>query len=463
MNAVLLESLISSLGSEHSAAVFRLLREGGVEDLLRWLSRQIADIDRALSRQMDAILHHPEFQALESAWRGLSYLLSETQAHLLPTAHSLGRIRSASGRPGLRIRIFAARRDEWEENFTQAARFDRAHFWTEVFAREFDTAGGEPFGLVLCDYRMGDKASLKLVEDFSKAAMGGFCPILFRAAPELFGAADFSRLCRKPPDWKPELAADMEGFRTQPEASFAALMLPDMRLREPYRLDGSAAWPYREQLDASGRQTALWGHAGWSYLASIMLTFVETGWVYSLDKRMDGTAPAPLADAGSRPMAAEVYISAAVAARLSELGCCAVYAERTGESLDFVRPVTLFRIPRALRMENPDCLPSGDSLPAMLAVSRIAHFLKSAARERAGTFSATTSTIQQTLSGWLKDYVSDRDGDAARPLAKQEVEVTEVGDGGPGRFRVQVKLWLKPVWGRKREGDFSFPFSVGGG
>lgn len=161
-------------------------------------------------------------------------------------------------------------------------------------------------------------------------------------------------------------------------------------------------------------------------------------------------------------MSAEVYFGAAAAAGLSEMGCCAASAERSGESIDFVRPATLFRMPHTLRTGNPEWLPSGDSLPAVLAVSRMAHFLKTAARERTGTFSATTANIQTTLSGWLKDYVSDRDGDPARPLAKQEVVVTEAGGGDPGRFHVRVRLWLKPVWGRRREGGFSFPFAVGG-
>lgn len=460
--AVLLETLLSGLDSGRAVALLRLLRRGGAGDLPAWLSAQIAAIDRALSRQMDAVVQHPAFQSTESAWRGLAYLLEETKSFLLPTAHSVGRAHPAPGRPGLRIRFLAARREEWEEDFGQAARFDRTHFWNEVFAREFDTAGGEPFGLMLCDYVIGDKASVRLAEDFSKAAMGGFCPVLFRAAPELFGAEDFSKFCRKPPEYRFELAADIEGFRARPEASFAALTLPDMRLREPYRLDGGASWPYREQLRADGRRSALWGHAGWAHAASVMLTFAETGWVYSLDKRPDGAAPAPFADGGARPMAAEVYIGADAAARLSEMGCCVAYAERSGERIGFVRPATLFRMPRTLRAGSPEWLPSGDSLPAVLAVSRIAHFLKIAARGRAGTFSATAPTIQTTFSGWLKDYVSDRDGDAARPLAKQEVDVTEVADGGPGRFSVRVRLWLKPVWGRRREGAFVFPFAVGG-
>ncbi len=462
-SAVLLESFTEGLDPARAAALLRLLRAGGTDDLPAWLSGQIAEIDRALSEQMDAILHHPEFQALESAWRGLAYLLAETKEHLLPAPHSPGRIRSAPGNAGLRIRILAARREEWEEDFSQAARFDRTHFWTEVFAREFDTAGGEPFGLLLCDYILEDRESLRLAEDFSKAAMGGFCPALFRAAPALFGARDFSRLSRKPPDWRDALAIDMEAFRAQPEAAFAALLLPDMRLREPHRLDSAAAWPYRERLHAATRHTALWGHAGWAYMALVMRTFAETGWVYSLDARPDGSAPAPLADEAGRPMAAEVYIGAAAARRLSEMGCCAACPERTGGRLDFVRPATLLRMQPTLRAGSPDWLPSGDSLPAVLAVSRIAHFLKSAARERAGTFSASAASIQITVSGWLKDYVSDRDGDPARPLAKQEVEVKETPDGGPGRFGVRVRLWLKPVWGRRREGAFSFPIAVGGG
>ncbi len=239
-------------------------------------------------------------------------------------------------------------------------------------------------------------------------------------------------------------------------------MLPDMRLREPYRLDGAAAWPYRENPDGKERRTALRGHAGWAYMAAVMRTFAATGWVYSLDNRPDGTAAAPFARAEERPMAAEVYISAAAAARLSEMGCCAVYAARTGERLDFVRPATMLRMPQSLREGKSNLLPSGDSLPAVLAVSRVAHFLKTAARERSGAFSDTAEGIQATFAGWIKNYVSDRDDDAARPLARQEVTATAVPND-PGRFAVQVRLQLKPVWGRRREGEFGISYSVGKG
>ncbi len=167
------------------------------EDVAVLISAAIADIDRALSRQMDAILRHPDFQAVESAWRGLNYLIQETRDHLLPAVHSKGRIPAAPGRPGLRIRILHARRDEWEEDFIQAARYDRTHIWAEVFASEFDTPGGEPFGLMLCDYTVADGEGIRLMKDFSEAAMASFCPVLFRAGPELFGEADFSR-----PAWK---------------------------------------------------------------------------------------------------------------------------------------------------------------------------------------------------------------------------------------------------------------------
>jgi type VI secretion system protein ImpC len=46
----------------------------------------IAGIDEQLSRQVNQILHHDEFQKLESAWRGLSYLVnnSETDETMQP-------------------------------------------------------------------------------------------------------------------------------------------------------------------------------------------------------------------------------------------------------------------------------------------------------------------------------------------------------------------------------------------
>ncbi len=47
-------------------------------EALQSIEAMMAAIDRKLSEQTNLIIHHPEFQQLESAWRGLNYLVYHT-------------------------------------------------------------------------------------------------------------------------------------------------------------------------------------------------------------------------------------------------------------------------------------------------------------------------------------------------------------------------------------------------
>lgn len=432
------------------------------ESLTGWASRRITEIDQALSRQMDAILHHPEFQKLESAWRGLKYLLDETRQYLLPPPHSPGRTDSGRTKACIRIKLLHARREEWESDFQYSARFDRSHFWREIFAHEFDTAGGEPFGVVLCDYEVDDLPSLRLMRDFSDAAMGAFCPTLFSAAPSLFDVADFSELARRVPEWNPAIRPEIISFRATPGASYAAILLPRVRLREPVCLDFSSTWPYREMMDTRKRDGALWGHAGWAYVAAVARTFGETGWLYSLASLDDERARTPIRDGGDQTfMTCEVYVGEKAARTLAGMGCMAACADRMGKGVGFPRPVAA-RVLEGRRGNGSDWLPCESSFPAMLAVCRFAHYLKVVTRNALGLPKGGAATIQSFVSGWLKDYVSENEKDTARPLMKQNVVVLEASDDEPGRFSASVRLWLKPVWGRRCEGLVEFPIGPSG-
>lgn len=436
----------------------RMAVQEGIDAFLSWLAREVATLDHVLSRQMDAVLHHPAFQELESLWRGLDYLMNQARPYLLPQSDQAGRGGRRSERSCIRIKILSARYEEWQDDVVQSTQFDRTHYWQETFAREFDTSGGEPFGLVLCDYSIRDHESLELLEGLARAAMGAFCPTLFKADPRLLSTADFSLLSRRTPEWASAIEIRIETIRRMREASFVALLLPHVRLREPYRLD-AAAWPYREKLDTSRRSGALWGHAGWVYLAAVVRCVGETGWVYSLSGNESGNADAPLRETEEGiPMTCEVYVGEGVAKKLAEMGCCAAYADRSGKRVHFHRPVTFSRTDAGMRVED-GLLPSATSLPAMLAVSRIAHYLKAVARNNVGSFVADSGSIQSLLSSWLRKYVNEKEGDVSQPLTLQNV-VVEDKPGGAGHFHAKVKVQLKPVWGRKYEGDMDFPIGL---
>lgn len=431
------------------------------------LSRWITEIDQALSRQMDAIIHHPEFQKLESTWRGLRYLLDEAGGYLLPPPHSPGRTEVGRTKKAcIRVKFFHGREDEWESDFQYAAQFDRSHFWTEIFAGEFDTAGGQPFGLVVCDYEINGLRSLRLMKEFSVTAQGAFCPVFFKASPLLFDIKDFSELARRAPEFNPALRPEIMSLRADRACSFAAVFLPRVRVRGPARLESSTTWPYREKLDTRSRDGALWGHAGWAYAAAVMKTFGETGWPYSLASLDDERARTPLGKSnggeGGTFMTSEVYVGAKAAKALAAMGCVVASADRMGEGVIFPRPVVA-RLLEYGGAGGTDWMPCESSLPAMLAVCRFAHYLKIVARNELGTSKGGAAAVQSFISAWLKDYVSEREQDTVRPLVKQEVLVEDAKKGEPGRFSAKIRLWLKPVWGRRCEGrvDFSIgPDSV---
>jgi type VI secretion system protein ImpC len=47
-------------------------------DVVQTIEQMVAELDKKISEQLTVVMHNPKFQKLESAWRGLHYLVSNT-------------------------------------------------------------------------------------------------------------------------------------------------------------------------------------------------------------------------------------------------------------------------------------------------------------------------------------------------------------------------------------------------
>ena len=92
----------------------------------------IAEIDRKLSAQLDAILHAPELQKLESSWRGLKHLVDRTDF-----------------RENVRIEILSTRKDELASDFEDSPEITKSGLYRLAYSAEYGTFGGQPYGLMV--------------------------------------------------------------------------------------------------------------------------------------------------------------------------------------------------------------------------------------------------------------------------------------------------------------------------
>ncbi|MDW2255388.1 type VI secretion system contractile sheath domain-containing protein, partial [Vibrio sp. 1569] len=123
-------------------------------------------LDRQISEQLSEVMHHPELQKLEGSWRGLNYLVmnSETSSTL-------------------KIRMISITKKELHKDLSKAVEFDQSQIFKKVYESEFGSAGGEPYGALIGDYEFTnhpeDIESLRLM---SNVAASGFSPFLSAAS-----------------------------------------------------------------------------------------------------------------------------------------------------------------------------------------------------------------------------------------------------------------------------------------
>ncbi|MFF8803055.1 MULTISPECIES: type VI secretion system contractile sheath large subunit [unclassified Methylobacterium] len=414
------------------------------------IDRLIALIDRSLNRAVNAILHHPDFQALEARWRGLAYLVV-----------------AARGTDNVAVKLLAVSWRELARDFERAVEFDQSHLFELVYAREFGMPGGEPFGLLLGDYAVGHRIDpaqrtddISALQGIAGVAAAAFAPFLAALRPETLALDGFADL-----DGLPNLAAAFEGpdfvrwksLRAREDCRFVGLLAPRILMRTPHRAhhrprpDG---FPFEEVVRAEGREL-LWGSPVYAFARVVLRAFGVSGWFADLrgapqDQAGGGLVtdlPTLSFDTDRPGLAAqppvEIRLTANQERQLSDHGIIPVGALPFTAALVFNANPSLHRPARAAGPAAEENARLAAMLQYVLCASRFAHTLKVMMRDQVGRLGGAAA-VEGLIVDWLAQYRLGSDSAAPElkaryPLRDAGVEVREI-PGRPGVLGCTLRL-----------------------
>ena len=406
----------------------------------RAIAERIVALDRLLSAQVNHVLHHPEFQALEASWRNL---------HKMVTDHDLG--------PSMKVRVFNVTRKELERDFRRSPGFDQSLFFKHVYESEFGTLGGQPFTFLVGDMAFGrHPQDLQLLRDLGSIAAAAHAPFIGSAAPELLDLDSFTDLDRPIDIAKIFETSEMAGWnslRDSDDSRYLVLTAPRQMVRLPWGPDTVPVegLDFVEDVSGEDHEQYLWGHSSWSLASLVMKSFSEYGWPCAIRGTETGGKVGSLpmhtypSLSGSRitkcPL--ETAITDRREKELSDQGIVGILHARGTDYGVVFSGATLNRPKQSIDPNATANARLSASLPYILACARFAHYLKSIMRDKIGGFTSRVD-VETFLNKWISQYVTSDDSaphhtKARFPLREARVQVRDV-PGKPGSYTAIVHL-----------------------
>lgn len=400
----------------------------------------IQELDVILSKQMDAILHHAEFQRLEAPWRSLKFLVDRTEFA-----------------ENIKIQYLNATKEDLLQDFEDAAGVTESGLFRQIYTEEFGQFGGEPVGAIIGNYEFTPSAEdIRLLEFMGSLGAMTHAPFVGAASPSFFGLDDYSEL----PQLK-QLEAIFDGpqyikwrgLRDSDDARNIGLVMPRFMLRSTYGEHVSVrSFSYRESI--GGKCDYLWGNAAFAYATRLTESFARYRWCPNIIGPQSGGATLDLAihveEKNGRvdvmgPV--EVAISDRKEYELSELGFIPFTMRKESDSAVFFSSNSIQK-PKLFTNDDEGKQAElnyrlGTQMPYLFIVNRLAHYIKVLQRENLGSWKSR-SDIEVELNKWIRQYVADQENPSAstrsqRPLRKANLKVSEV-EGEAGWYRVSLEI-----------------------
>ena len=424
--------------------VNQILDEGMTveNDTVAAIEARVARIDELLTAQMNEILHTEDFQRLEATWRGLHYLVMNTETGTK-----------------LKLRLMNVTKKELLTDLEKATEFDQSTLFKKIYEEEYGTFGGHPYSLLVGDYEFGrHPQDLALLEKLSGVAAAAHAPFLAAASPKLFDWDSFTELAVPRDLAKIFESAELikwRSFRDSEDSRYVALALPHILLRLPYGPDTVPVegFEFREDVDGRNHSKYLWGNAAWALAQRITNAFALYAWCAAIRGVEGGGLVEGLpthtfkTDEGDVALKCptEIAITDRREKELDSLGFIALcHCKMTDYAAFFGGQTTQKPKVYDTHEANANARISA-MLPYILAASRFAHYIKSIMRDKVGSF-MTAENVAVYLNRWIGNYVLGRDDagqtlKAQYPLRDSRVDVTAV-PGKPGVYKAVV--FLKP-------------------
>jgi type VI secretion system protein ImpC len=424
--------------------ITELLKPGHAEERVdkSLVDAMIAEIDRKISKQLDQVMHHEQVQKLESAWRGLKFVVDKTDF-----------------RENIKVEVLNVSKDDLLADFNDAPELTKSGLYKTVYTAEYGQFGGKPYGAIFANYELGPGAQdVELLRKVAAVSAMSHAPFFAGAGPQFFGLKDVLAL----PNMK-DLQSLFEGpqytkwrgFRESEDSRYVGLVLPRFLLRLPY---GPSTVPVKqfnyEESVAAGHNEYLWGNCTYALATRIADSFAKFRWCPNIiGPQAGGTVdnlPLHLYQAMGEQQTkipTEVLISERREYELSEQGFIALTYRKDSDNAAFFsanstqKPKTYGQSPEGKDAELNYRL--GTQLPYLFVACRIAHYLKVIQREQIGTFKER-GDLERELNTWISQYVADMESPSPtvrgkRPLRQAQITVTDVA-GDAGWYKVEMKV-----------------------
>ncbi len=420
-----------------------------VSDIEYLLDQSITTIDHLINDQLNVIIHHPRFQQLEASWRGLHFLVEETQ----------------TGK-NLKIKVLDVCWKTLAKDLRKALEFDQSQLFQKIYSQEYDTPGGEPYGVLIGDYEISHKPSekhpdndLSILTSLSHIAAAAFAPFIASASSELFGLDSLkdinSNLNFDQIFSQPEYHA-WHQFRKSPDSRFFGLTLPKFLIRKAYRTQpGSYKGVFFFEKNDTHHSSKLWCNTSYAFAAVLGREFNHVGWfghirgvprselgggllfnliLENFETERDGFSLKP---------STEVVITDNLERDLSQHGFIPLCQCYNAPLAAFFNNQSIHKRKTHSDTETALNAKLSSMLQHILCASRMTHYVKVIMRDKVGSF-LSAQDCENYLRNWLLKYTSGSDDmewetQARYPLKEARVNVQE-HQSKPGKYLCAIQL-----------------------
>jgi type VI secretion system protein ImpC len=410
------------------------------KDLEATINARIADIDALLSKQLNEIMHHPDFQKLEASWRGLHYLVHQSETSTM-----------------LKIKVLNTSKEDLRRDLERASEFDQSALFKKVYEEEFGTFGGAPFGALVGDYEFSrHPQDIALLEKISNVAAAAHAPFFSAASPQLFNLDSFTEL-GAPRDlakiFDTVEYAKWKSFRESEDSRYVGLCMPHILMRLPYGPETVpvSSFNFKEDVDGKDHKKYLWGNAAYAMATRLTDAFAKYHWCAAIRGVEGGGLVEGLpthtfrTDEGEIALKCptEIAITDRREKELSDLGFITLVHSKGNDYAAFFGAQSC----QKAKKYDTDAANANARLSTQLqyimATSRFAHYLKAIMRDKIGSF-MSREDCQRFLNRWIMNYVTEDDTaspaiKAEFPLREARIDVYEV-PGKPGVYRAAAFL-----------------------
>jgi type VI secretion system protein ImpC len=412
------------------------------KDTEAMINARIAELDRLISAQLNAIMHNEKFQKLEASWRGLHYLVQETETS-----------------PNLKIKVMNITKKELLKDTEKAPEFDQSNLFKKVYEEEFGMFGGHSFGVTIGDYEFDfSPQDMTLLKKISEVSAAAHAPFLSAVSPKMLNMDSFTELGGPRDLSKIFTSAEYvkwKSFRESEDSRYVGLAMPHILMRLPY---GNQTMPvedfnFEEDVDGTDHKKYLWGNAAYALGTRMTDAFAKFGWCAAIRGVEGGGLVQGLpthtfnTDEGEVALKCptEIAITDRREKELADAGFIPlVHCKNTDYAAFFSTQST-----NKPKLYDSDLANANSRLSSqlqyMMATCRFAHYLKSMMRDKIGSFMSCNDT-ERFLNKWITQYVvlddnASQEVKAEYPLREARVEVREV----PGKTGVyKAVAFLRP-------------------